>query len=123
MRDALLSIRDRLDNLGIAISGLCAVHCVLSIVLVSVLGLGGEALLNPAIHRAGLALAVLVGVVTIGIGVMKHGRLSVLAIGFAGIAMMAAGLFVQHGAAEAALTITGVALVATAHIRNLRHSR
>lgn len=122
MRDTMLSIRDRLDSLGIALSGMCAVHCVLSIVLVSVLGLGGEVLLNPAIHRVGLALAVLVGMVTLGIGVKRHGRMSVLAIGFAGVALMAVGLFVNHGAQEAAITISGVALVAFAHIRNLRHS-
>jgi hypothetical protein len=91
MRDAMHSIRDRLDSLGIMLSGLCAVHCVLSIVLVSLLGLGGEVLLNPAIHRIGLALAVLVGMVTIGIGVMRHGRMSVLAIGFTGLSLMAGG--------------------------------
>jgi len=118
----MLSIRDRLDSLGIMLSGLCAVHCVLSIALVSVLGLGGEVLLNPAIHRIGLALAVVVGIVTLGIGALRHGRMSVLVIGFAGVALMAVGLFVHHGAPEAALTISGVLLVATAHIRNLRHS-
>lgn len=122
MRTAILSIRDRLDSLGIALSGLCAVHCVLSIVLVSVLGLGGEVLLNPAIHRIGLALAVLVGMVTLGIGVRRHGQTSLLAIGFAGVALMAVGLFVHHGALEAAFTVSGVSLVAFAHIRNLRHS-
>ena len=118
----MLSIRDRLDSLGIALSGLCAVHCVLSIVLVSLLGLGGEMLFDPAIHRAGLALAVLVGTVTLGIGVIRHGRLSVLLIGAFGIALMALGLAVPHGGPEAALTIAGVVLVAAAHIRNLRHS-
>ncbi|MGE3690659.1 MAG: MerC domain-containing protein [Novosphingobium sp.] len=122
MRDAMLSIRDRLDGLGVALSGLCAVHCILSIVLVSTLGLGGEVLFDPSIHRTGLALAILVGVVTLGIGVLRHGRMSVLAIGAAGIALMAAGLAVQHGAGEAILTVAGVALVALAHIRNLRHS-
>jgi len=118
----MLSIRDRLDSLGIMLSGMCAAHCVLSIVLVSVLGLGGEVLLSPAIHRIGLALAILVGIVTLGIGVLRHGRTSVLAIGFAGVAFMAGGLAVGHGSAEAVLTVIGVALVAFAHIRNLRHS-
>lgn len=118
----MLSIRDRLDGLGIALSGLCAMHCILSIVLVSALGLGGEWLFDPSIHRMGLALAVLVGVLTLGIGVLRHGRMSVLAIGALGIVLMAMGLAVPHGAPEAALTVAGVALVAFAHIRNLRHS-
>lgn len=120
MRDAILSIRDRLDGLGVVLSGLCAVHCVLGLVLVTVLGLGGGALLSPDIHRVGLALAVSVGMVTLGISALRHGRLAPALIGTLGLALMTAGLFVGHGAAEALLTIPGVALVAFAHIRNLR---
>jgi hypothetical protein len=117
-----ISIRDRLDGAGVVLSGLCAVHCLLGLVLVSVLGLGGEVLLSPAIHRVGLALAVLVGVVTLGLGALRHRQTGPLLIGAAGIALMAAALGVGHGPAEALLTIAGVALVATAHIRNLRHA-
>ena len=122
MRRALLSIRNRLDGAGVLLSGLCAVHCILGIVLVSLLGLGGEVLLSPDIHRIGLALAVLVGAVTLGLGVRHHGQFGPLVIGGCGIALMAGALAVGHGAAEAVLTIAGVALVATAHIRNLRHA-
>jgi hypothetical protein len=122
MRDAIVSIRDRLDGLGIMLSGLCAVHCLLGIVLVSVLGLGGEAFLAPAIHRIGLALAVLVGMVTLGLGVLRHGQLAPLVVGSLGIALMTAGLAVQHGPVEVVLTVAGVALVAAAHIWNLRHA-
>ena len=125
MRDAMHSIRFRLDRLGIVLSGLCAVHCLLGIALISLLGLGGlagEALLSPAIHRAGLALAVFVGAVTLGLGVLRHGSLAPLAIGGGGIALMAGGLVAPHGLQEAVLTIAGVALVAAAHIRNLRHA-
>ena len=122
MRKAILSIRDRLDRIGVMLSGMCALHCVLSIVLVTVLGLGGEALLSPAIHRVGLALAVVIGAVTLGMGVRRHGQTGPLVLGFAGITLMGVGLLVSHGTAEALLTIPGVALVATAHIRNLRHA-
>ena len=122
MHAALLPIRHRLDRVGILLSGLCAVHCLLGIVLVSVLGLGGEALLSPSIHRVGLALAVLVGLVTLGLGVLRHGKLAPLVIGGCGIALMVAGIVVRHGPVEALLTVAGVALVATAHIRNLRQA-
>jgi hypothetical protein len=121
MHAALLPIRQRLDRIGIVLSGLCAVHCLLGIVLVSVLGLGGETLLSPSIHRYGLALAVLVGIITLGMGVLRHGRVAPLVIGGFGITLMTTGILVQHGPIEALLTIAGVALVATAHIRNLRH--
>jgi len=120
VRQVILSIRDRLDRAGILLSGLCALHCVLSIVLVSLLGIGGQLLLAPAIHRAGLALAVVVGVVTLGIGLRRHGQPAPMVIGAAGIALMAGALASGHGLAEALLTISGVALVACAHILNLR---
>jgi hypothetical protein len=97
MRRALNSIRDRFDRAGIVLSGLCALHCILGIVLVSVLGLGGEALLSPAIHRVGLALALLVGTLTLGLGVLRHGQYGALAIGACGLALMAAALAAGHG--------------------------
>ncbi|WP_254514892.1 MerC domain-containing protein [Novosphingobium sp. G106] len=118
----MLTIRDRFDRVGVVLSGLCALHCVLSIVLVSVLGLGGEILLTPAIHEIGLALAIAVGVVTLGLGVLRHRQAGPLLIGAGGISLMSLALLVPHGPKEAMLTIAGVALVATAHIRNLRHA-
>ena len=119
MRTALLTIRDRLDRMGVLLSGLCAVHCVLGLLLVSVLGLGGGVLLAPRIHEMGLVVAVIVGTVSLGFGVLRHGRVGPLAIGACGILLMATALAVGHGASEALLTISGVALVALAHIRNL----
>ncbi|MFA7602256.1 MAG: MerC domain-containing protein [Novosphingobium sp.] len=122
MTRVILSIRDRLDRVGVLLSGLCALHCLLGLLLVSVLGLGGQMLLAPEIHEIGLALAVLVGAVTLGLGVMRHGQTGPLLIGTGGIVLMASALVVGHGPGEAALTIAGVALVAIAHIRNLRHA-
>lgn len=123
MRAALLSIRDRLDRMGILLSGLCVLHCMAGLVLVGVLGLGAEWLLAPAWHRAGLALAIVIGAVTIGIGVQRHGRLLPLLIAGVGLCLMAGALLVGHGADEAVLTVAGVALVATAHVLNLRYAR
>lgn len=128
MRAVFISIRDRLDRMGIWLSGLCAVHCVLSVVLVASLGLGGlgfggQFLLNPAIHEIGLVLAFAIGVVSLGFGVMRHGRLAPLLIGATGLLLMALAIASHHGVGEAALTIAGVSLVAIAHIRNLhRHA-
>jgi hypothetical protein len=122
MRDALLSIRDRLDGVGVFLSGLCAVHCLLGLVLVTVLGLGGGVLLSPEIHRYGLAVAVCIGIVTLGLSALRHGHLGPALIGAAGLLLMTSALFVGHGPAEAFLTIPGVGLVAFAHMRNLRHA-
>lgn len=112
--------RMKLDRFGIGLSAVCAVHCVGSILLVGFLGLGGELLLSPAIHEIGLALAVLIGAVTIGMGVARHGQVRPLIVGGIGVAFMAAALWGPHGVGEAALTIVGVALVAAAHLLNLR---
>lgn len=112
--------RLKLDRMGIALSGLCAVHCVASIVLVGLLGLGGQWLLAPEIHEFGLGLAILVGAATIGVGVLRHGRMLPLAVGGFGLALMGVALIVPHGAPEAFLTIAGVACVAIAHVMNLR---
>ena len=125
MRHAILSIRDRLDRVGVFLSGLCALHCIAGLLLVTGLGagsLGGEFLLAPAIHRVGLALAIAVAALTLGIGAMRHGRRGPLLLGAGGIALMALALLAGHGQAEAVLTVGGVSLVALAHIRNLRHA-
>ena len=122
MRDALISIRDRLDGFGVMLSSLCAVHCLVGLVLVTALGLGGGAFLSPGVHRVGLALAVAIGIVTLGLSALRHGRTGPALIGACGLALMAGGLVVSHGPAEALLTIPGVGLVAFAHIRNLRHA-
>lgn len=123
MRAVWSSVRFRLDRMGIALSGLCAVHCLLGIALVSIFGLGsvaGESLFAPAIHRAGLALAVVIAALTLGLGAAMHGQRGPLLLGAAGICLMAAGLFAPHGLIEALLTIAGVMLVAFAHLLNLR---
>lgn len=121
MRQAFISIRGRLDRLGVVLSGLCALHCLAGLLLVAGLGLGGGVLLAPEIHRVGLALAIAVGSITLVLGVVRHGDPVPLQVGAAGISFMAVALFVGHGTAEGVLTIMGVALLAWAHVRNLRH--
>jgi hypothetical protein len=116
-------IRQRLDRAGIALSALCALHCLLSVVLVSVIGLGAEALLDPAIHRFGLLLATLVAAVAIGWGAIKHRMAAPFVVAMMGLSFMGGALAVPHGVEEAVLTIIGVALVAIGHFMNLRHLR
>lgn len=115
-------LRGRFDRLGVLISGLCMVHCVAGLFLIGVLGLGGGVLLNPAIHRFGLVAAFLVGMFTIGAGALRHGHRLPLALGTTGLALMAAAIASDHGTAEALLTISGVVLVASAHVVNMRRN-
>ena len=122
VREALVLIRNRLDRVGVLLSGLCALHCLAGVLLVAGLGLGGEYLMAPVIHRVGLVLAIAVGAATLVLGVVRHGDPLPLQVGAAGIAFMSVALFVGHGLPEAVLTVLGVALLGWAHLRNLRHS-
>jgi hypothetical protein len=118
----LLPIRNRLDRIGMLLSSLCAVHCVAVVVLVAVLGLGGGFLLNPEIHRVGLALAMVIAAVAIGGGALKHRKAAPFVIAMMGLSFMGGALAVPHGTEEAVLTIIGVSLVIGAHTLNLRYS-
>jgi hypothetical protein len=120
MRDPLTPIRGRLDRFGVVLSGLCALHCLAGLLLVTGLGLGSQFLFAPAIHRVGLALAIGVGAVTLVMGVVRHRDHRPLQIGAAGLSLMGLALFVGHGTEEALLTMAGVGLLAWAHWRNLR---
>lgn len=121
MRSEPVTIRSRLDRLGMVLSGLCALHCVTGIVLVAALGLGGSSVLfDPIIHRVGLAVAVFVAAVAIGLGALRHRRVAPFVIAMTGLSFMGGALAVPHGIEEAVLTIIGVALVAVGHILNMR---
>ena len=116
-----LSNRIRLDAMGIALSALCAVHCLLTIVMISSLGLAGGWLLAPELHTWGLAAATVIAGVAIGIGAIRHRRRMPFVVAMTGLTFMGGALAVPHGYKEAVLTIIGVALVSLGHVLNLRH--
>lgn len=121
LQRAFHPIRRRLDRAGIFLSGACAVHCLVSIALVSGLGIGGEFFFSPDIHRIGLLLATLIAGVAIGWGALRHRMAAPFVVAMTGLTFMGGALAVPHGYKEAVLTIIGVALVSLGHILNLRH--
>ena len=114
------SLRRRLDQLGIGLAGVCVVHCLATLLLVSALGLGGHFLLDENIHRIGLVLALIVAALAIGRGMLASGRRTPFLVALAGLALMGVALQVPHGTNEFLLTLSGVAIVAGAHWMNLR---
>jgi hypothetical protein len=114
------SLRRRLDQIGIGLAGLCVVHCLATLVVVSALGLGGHFLLDENIHRIGLLLALLVAGAAIGWGMWRHRRTLPFAVAAAGLGFMTWALVVPHGMNEFALTLVGVLLVSLVHFLNLR---
>jgi hypothetical protein len=123
MRLTWISIRDRLDRAGLLLSGLCALHCLLSVAVVASLGVGGHLLLHPAIHRVGLALALVIAAVAIGSGALRHRQPVPFVVAMTGLTFMGGALAVDHGMEEIVLTVIGVVLVAAGHVLNLRHCR
>lgn len=116
-------IRGRLDRAGVMLSCLCAVHCVLGLVIVAGLGLGGGLLLDPIIHRVGLVMATIIAGVAIGVGALRHRRAAPFVVAMTGLTFMGGGLAVEHGVDEAVLTVIGVSLVALGHMLNVRGTR
>ncbi len=112
-----------LDRAAIALSGLCVVHCVATVLLAAAFAsIGGGLFLDPHVHEIGLGVALALAALGLGAGIIRHGRAGPLLLGGAGLALMAAGLLVPHGPGEAVVSIAGVALVALAHRRNGRHA-
>lgn len=116
----LTPARDLFDRLAIGLSALCFVHCAASVLLVAAVAAAGGALLHPAIHEAGLGLAILLAIVGLGRGFLQHRRPIPMVFGAMGIALMATALSVPHGVTEAGFTMAGVAAVAAAHFLNRR---
>ncbi|MBA2918465.1 MerC family mercury resistance protein [Sphingomonas sp. MAH-20] len=108
------------DRLAIGLSGLCLVHCVASVFLLSLLASAGGMLVHPAVHEVGLALAIAVGTFALVRGAVEHGYSLPAAVGGLGLGVMAGALSMQHGPAETVYTMLGVGILALGHDLNRR---
>ena len=112
-----------LDRAAIAVSGLCVVHCLASAVLLAMLSAAGGLLLNPIFHEIGLTIAILLGAIALGRGVMEHGYVMPAAMGAFGLGIMAGAMSLPHEGghgAETLWTVIGVGLLAFGHDLNRR---
>jgi MerC mercury resistance protein len=109
-----------LDRMAVGLSGLCVLHCVLSVALIAMLSGAGTVLTDPIIHKLGLGGAVILAGVALRQGYLSHGAKMPLGIGLVGLALMALGLVVPHGWPEVAATVAGVTVLAAAHLMNAR---
>ena len=101
------------------LSGLCAVHCVATAVLLGLVATAGGVLGEPIIHEVGLSLAMILGAVALGRGIREHGFLLPCAVGFAGLGIMGFAMTLHESGFEPAVTILGVAVLALGHRLNL----
>lgn len=112
-----------LDRMAIGLSGLCVLHCVASAIVVAMLASAGGLLLDHRVHEIGLMLAMGLGALGLGSGILTHGFLLPSAVGAVGLALMAVGLAMPHNAGEMVFTIVGVGIVALGHELNRRAHR
>ena len=108
----------RLDRLAMGLSGLCAVHCVATAVLLGLLASAGGFLGQPIIHEVGLTLAMIIGAFALGRGILEHGFVLPSAIGALGLGVMAGALSLPHDGTEAVYTVVGVMILALGHRLN-----
>lgn len=124
----LLSFRSALaagtlDRIAVALSGLCAAHCVATAVILGLLASAGGVFSNPLIHETGLIMAIVIGAIALGHGAVKHGFMMPAAVGALGLGVMAGALTMDHGLEESVYTIVGVAILALGHDLNHRAGR
>ncbi len=110
-----------LDRWAIGLSGLCLAHCILSAVIVTALASAGGFLLHPAVHEVGLVLAMALGALALGRGVLQHGYALPAWVGSLGLGVMAGAMTLPHeGGYETIYSILGVMIVALGHDLNRR---
>lgn len=108
----------RLDRLAIGLSGICVVHCLATSVLLALLASAGSILGADWIHEIGLVLAMAMGFISLGRGILEHGFAMPSAVGGLGLGVMAGALTMPHNGTEALYTIVGVAILALGHRLN-----
>lgn len=111
------------DRAALTLSGLCIAHCLAAMALLATLSSFGILLMAPIFHEIGMVLAIILGVIALGRGMISHGRMPPALIGGMGLGLMALALTMPHGTEEVAMNVAGVLILAIAHIWNLRASR
>jgi len=108
----------RLDRIAMGLSGLCLVHCLATSVALALLSAAGGVLGAPIIHEVGLALAMIMGAIALGRGILEHGYGMPSAIGGLGLGVMAGAMTLSHDGTEALYTVVGVGILALGHRLN-----
>jgi hypothetical protein len=108
----------RLDRMAIGLSGLCIVHCLATSIFLAVLASAGGMLGAEWFHEFGLSLAMLMGAIALGRGILEHGYTMPSAVGGLGLGVMAGALTLPHDGSEAVYTMVGVAILALGHRLN-----
>ena len=111
---------EAIDRLAIGLSGLCVVHCIASAVFLAMLASAGGLLLDPIVHEVGMMLALALGIIGLGRGIVAHGFMLPAAIGSLGLGIMAGALTLDHSGLTTVYSVVGVLTLALGHDLNRR---
>ena len=113
--------RSLLDKAGIALTSLCAVHCILLPVLLPVIPLLGASLLaNESVERAALLLTMVLGFIALFSGFHRYHRklYPFYSLFLGGFIYWHKDVFGHHW--EPAVLTLGAVFVVLAHVLNMR---
>jgi len=108
----------RLDRFAIGLSGLCLVHCLATSVILAMVATAGGVLGAHWVHEVGLILAMMMGALALGRGIVEHGYMMPSSVGGLGLGVMAGALTLPHDGTEALFTVVGVGILALGHRLN-----
>ncbi len=114
----LTASTSRLDRIAMGLSGLCLVHCLATAVTLGLLSAASGMLGAPIVHEIGLTLAMVMGAIALGRGILEHGYSMPSAVGGLGLGVMAGALTPPHDGTEALYTVVGVGILALGHRLN-----
>jgi hypothetical protein len=114
--------QQRLDTLGLVISGVCLVHCLalpVAALLIPAFSLGFDEQTDHMFHWWLLAFAVPISSLALWRGAAHSGIRRWLKLGSAGLLLMLLGVLHLAGPeSEVPLTMAGVVMLAVAHLKN-----
>ena len=112
------------DRAAIGLSGLCAMHCLLLPVAITLVpAVGGLGLADEAFHLWMVVVVIPISIYALLSGCRQHKRFSVPVLGFTGLAVLVAALVFGHDLGEfgeRAFTLVGALLIAWSHMVNFR---
>ncbi len=117
------------DKIGIGLSSLCMIHCLATPLLFLLLPAVGAAYLDGSegFHWVMASIVLPVALLAFLRGYSHHRRARVLALGFAGVALLYAALAlhetIQSSVPHTLMTIAGSALLLTGHALNWRYCK
>ncbi|WP_137167465.1 MerC domain-containing protein [Salinimonas lutimaris] len=116
------------DNLAVALSALCMLHCLTPVLVLLLPSLTSLLAFHDETFHAGLLFIIIpVGLLALCSGYRHHLQRRWLSVGIAGLTVLALPVVLGHERipeqTETIITITGSLLIVCAHIQNLRLAR